>query len=321
MIYAPLVSALVTLSVIAILLSSKVAKSIKDVPNERSLHQTPIPRIGGVGIVAGILSGWGIMFYAPSFWIVLPLLMLFALSLVDDVRSLSVRVRFFLHFISALSVVWGTGLFAVNMILAVTAILMIVWMINLYNFMDGSDGLAGGMTLTGFSAYGVAALMGGDEGLAMICFSISAAALGFLFFNFHPAKVFMGDAGSISLGFLAASIGIVGWNQNLWPFWFPVMVFSPFVLDATITLLKRGVRGEKVWQAHREHYYQRLVQLGVGHRNTALIEYALMSLVGISALWALQNPSFLGEIGFFWCLVYGLAIVCVDYYWMVNEHA
>jgi UDP-N-acetylmuramyl pentapeptide phosphotransferase/UDP-N-acetylglucosamine-1-phosphate transferase len=321
MTFAPLVSALVTLLVSAILLSSKITRSIKDVPNERSLHEMPTPRVGGVGLIAGVLSGWAIMFHAPSLWILFPLLMLFILSLIDDVRGLSVRIRFALHFIAAFSVAWGEGLFAVNFILAVAAILLIVWMINLYNFMDGSDGLAGGMTLVGFSVYGVAALMGGDEVLAMICFSIGAAALGFLYFNFYPAQVFMGDAGSIPLGFLAASIGIVGWNRNLWPVWFPAMVFSPFVLDATVTLLKRAIRGERVWQAHREHYYQRLVQLGVGHRNTALVEYVLMISVGASALWALRNPDTLLAIVLAWCLIYGLAMRSLDYWWKVSQRA
>lgn len=321
MTFAPLVSALVTLLVSAILLSSKITRSIKDIPNERSLHEMPTPRIGGVGLIAGLLSGWAIMFHAPSLWILLPLLLLFLLSLIDDVRGLSVRIRFALHFIAAFSVVWGEGLFAANFLLAVAAILLIVWMINLYNFMDGSDGLAGGMTLVGFSVYGVASLMGGDEVLAMICFSIGAAALGFLYFNFYPAQVFMGDAGSIPLGFLAASIGIVGWDRNLWPVWFPVMVFSPFVLDATVTLLKRAIRGERVWRAHREHYYQRLVQLGAGHRNTALIEYALMISVGVSALWALQNPDVLLVIALAWCFIYGLAMVSLDYRWKVAQRA
>lgn len=321
MTFAPLVSALVTLLVSAILLSSKLTRGIKDVPNERSLHETPTPRIGGVGLVAGMLSGWAIMFHAPSLWILVPLLLLFVLSLIDDIRGLPVRIRFALHFMAAFSVVLGEGLFAGNVFVAVLAIFTIVWVINLYNFMDGSDGLAGGMALIGFTVYGVASLMGGDEVLAMICFSIGAATLGFLYFNFYPAQVFMGDAGSIPLGFLAASIGIVGWDRNLWPVWFPAMVFSPFVLDATVTLLKRAVRGEKVWQAHREHYYQRLVQLGVGHRNTALIEYALMIVVGISALWALRNPDALLLIALSLLLIYGVAMVGLDYWWKASQRA
>ena len=91
-----------------------------------------------------------------------------------------------------------------------------------------------------------------------------------------------------------------------WPVWFPLLVFSPFIVDATVTLIKRSVRGAKLSEAHREHYYQRLVQLGVGHRNTALFEYALMLLVGICALWALRNPELLPEVLVAWIVIYGL---------------
>jgi UDP-N-acetylmuramyl pentapeptide phosphotransferase/UDP-N-acetylglucosamine-1-phosphate transferase len=257
----------------------------------------------------------------PSAWILFPLLLLFALSIADDVRGLSVRVRITAHLISAFCVVWGEGLFADDFILAAFAVLSIVWMINLYNFMDGSDGLAGGMTLFGFSGYGIASLMGGDEVLAMSCFTVGAAALGFLYFNFFPAKVFMGDAGSITMGFLASAIGVVGWHRGLWPIWFPVMLFSPFVVDATVTLLKRARRGERVWQAHREHYYQRLVQLGVGHRNTALLEYCLMFFAAVSALWALRDPATLVAIVLIWCLIFGFAMLSLDHLWKVKNRA
>jgi len=321
MMYAPLISALVTLLISIILLSSKITKNIKDVPNERSLHETPTPRIGGVALMAGILSGWAFMFHAPPLWILLPLLLLFLLSLIDDVRSLSVKIRFSIHLIAAISVIWGEKLFDVNVLVAIGAILLIVWMINLFNFMDGSDGLAGGMALFGFSVYGVAALMGGDDVLAMICFTIGASALAFLYFNFHPAQMFMGDSGSIPLGFLAASVGIVGWNGELWPVWFPVMVFAPFVLDATVTLIKRTVRGEKVWRAHREHYYQRLVQSGIGHRNVALIEYLLMIASGIGALWALQNSQALLAVMLIFSVIFGVIMVSLDYWWKVRQRA
>ena len=97
----------------------------------------------------------------------------------------------------------------------------------------------------------------------------------------------MGDAGSITLGFLAAAFGVWGWQQGDWPFWFPLLVFSPFVADATMTLFNRMRQGEKITQAHRSHYYQRLVQMGWGHRKTAVVEYVLMFFAGISALWGI----------------------------------
>jgi UDP-N-acetylmuramyl pentapeptide phosphotransferase/UDP-N-acetylglucosamine-1-phosphate transferase len=141
------------------------------------------------------------------------------------------------------------------------------------------------MAVFGFSACATAAVIGGDVAFAAMNLAIAAAAAGFLWFNFPPARVFMGDAGSVPLGFLAAVASIEGWVRGNWPLWFGVLVFSPFILDATVTLAKRLVRGERVWQAHREHYYQRLVRCGWGHRKTALAGYALMLACGMLALW------------------------------------
>ncbi len=163
----------------------------------------------------------------------------------------------------------------------------LVWMGNLYNFMDGSDGLAGGMALFGFSAFAVAAALAGQAGLALVCAGVAAAAAGFLIFNFHPARIFMGDVGSVPLGFLAGALGLAGREGGAWPLWFPLLVFAPFILDATVTLLRRALRGERIWQAHRTHYYQRLVQMGAGHRRTALLAYALMAVAGTAAVLAL----------------------------------
>lgn len=282
--YSPLISAIVTLLLTLILTVNKEAL-IQDIPNDRSLHTEPIPRTGGIALMAGILSGWMLMIQSWEWWIVLPVLGLFVLSLVDDMRGLTAGTRLIGHFVAAQVVLGGAGL---DWLWSLPVLLFIVWMTNLYNFMDGSDGLAGGMALFGFSFYGIAGLMYGDDAFAMMNFSIGAAALGFLYHNFYPAKIFMGDAGSIPLGFLAAAFGVWGWQQSYWPFWFPILVFSPFVTDATLTLLKRVRRGEKFSQAHRSHYYQRLVQMGWGHRNTAIVEYLLMLLAGLSALWGIS---------------------------------
>lgn len=317
--YAPLVSGLVTLVLTFVLTSSKPGIIVQDIPNERSLHDKPIPRVGGIALMAGVMSSWMLLPESLGWWVVLPVLGLFALSLADDVRNLSPRVRLIGHFIAALVAVSGAG---VTLLWFIPVLLFVVWMINLYNFMDGSDGLAGGMALFGFACYGVGAWLAGNEMFALLNFSVAAAALGFLIFNFHPAKVFMGDAGSIPLGFMAAVFGVWGWQQGYWPFWFPPLVFSPFVADATVTLLKRARRGEKISQAHRSHYYQRLVQMGCGHRNTALAEYALMLLAGASALWGITLHC-AGQVGLLlgWSAVYLALMWRVDKNWQNYQFA
>src|SRR5208282_5882390 len=138
--------------------------------------------------------------------------------------------------------------------------------------------------------YGIAAWLAGNHAFALVNFSVAAAAAAFLIFNFHPARIFMGDAGAVPLGFLAGALGLIGWLQHDWTWWFPPLVFSPFIVDASVTLARRLARRERVWQAHRDHYYQRLVQLGWGHRRTAIAEYALMIGCGSAGLIMLSQP-------------------------------
>jgi UDP-N-acetylmuramyl pentapeptide phosphotransferase/UDP-N-acetylglucosamine-1-phosphate transferase len=273
-----------------------------DIPNHRSLHTRPVPRTGGLAILTGVLVAWLFMQISMGWVLISVTLFLMVISFLDDLRSLPATWRFFTHFLAIGVFVWFCD---VGMSVLAVAVFSMVWMINLYNFMDGSDGLAGGMTLFGFGFYVLAAWMAGDMALSLAALTVAAAALAFLVFNFHPAKIFMGDAGSIPLGFLAAALGFLGWQRGDWPLWFPILVFSPFIVDATVTLLKRLLRGEKVWHAHREHYYQRLVRAGWGHRKTALWEYGLMISVGFSALWMKSEAWPVQAAGLiFWALLY-----------------
>lgn len=315
--YSPVISVIVTLLLTLILILKKNG-TVQDVPNERSLHTVPVPRTGGIALMSGLFSGWALLNHFLVWWIVLPVFGLFVLSFLDDIRKLTPLTRLIGHFIAAQIVVSGAG---IPLQMAIPVLFFIVWMTNLYNFMDGSDGLAGGMALFGFSSYGVAAWLGGNEMFALLNFSVASAAVGFLVFNFHPAKVFLGDAGSIPLGFLAATLGVWGWQSNYWPFWFPLLAFSPFVADATVTLLKRARRGEKLSQAHRSHYYQRLVQMGWGHRNTAIAEYFLMVSAGLTALWGIgleqvaQGYLLLG-----WAIAYLALMVWIDKRWREYQY-
>ncbi|MFM0278455.1 glycosyltransferase family 4 protein [Paraburkholderia sediminicola] len=269
-----------------------------DIPNARSLHTRPTPRVGGWGIVPVVVAA--VMVVAPTFWIAAAAAaFLAALSQLDDRRGLSARVRFLAHLAAVGVLVWGHPAPA-PLWLLVTMSFLLLWLVNLYNFMDGADGLAGGMTLFGFAGYAIGASITAHPSpeLTLASAAVAGAAAGFLIFNFHPARIFLGDAGSIPLGFLAGAFGYWGWSDGVWPVWFPAFVFSPFIGDASVTLLRRLLRGEKVWQAHREHYYQRMVQYGLGHSKTAMIWYIVMISGIIFALFALGWPLVLQ-----WCSV------------------
>ena len=267
---------------VRLLSSPALARFVLDVPNDRSLHRVPTPRTGGLGLFLGVAIAWFLTGDGALSNLALLTIVVSAIFLVDDVRSLSVGVRFASQFVAAAVFAVASGL--QPLLLMPVLILGIVWSMNLYNFMDGANGLAGGMAVVGFGAYALAANAAGAGDLAVVSAIIAGAALGFLAWNFDPARIFLGDAGSIPLGFLAAAIGLLGWQRGVWPFWFPLLVFSPFVLDATLTLVRRVLRGEKVWEAHKVHYYQRLVGLGWSHRRMALAEYAIMIAAAVSAL-------------------------------------
>lgn len=280
-----------------------------DQPNHRSLHTLPTPRVGGLGIMLGTLVA---MVGVGELVLAVLTLGLCVVSWLDDRGGVAISVRLGLQTIAA--VIWMTS-FALSL-WSLMAIVSVVWMANLFNFMDGSDGLAGGMALIGFGAYGVAAWMAGDLDLAILAAAIAAASLGFLRFNFPPASLFMGDVGSVALGFVAGALGYKGWVQAVWAWWFPLVVFSPFIVDATLTLLRRGLSGERVWQAHKEHYYQRLVRMGWGHRKTAIAGYALMLAAFLSALvmsrlpWAGQAAGLVA-----WLTVYAFLAWRIDHAW------
>ncbi len=300
-----------------------------DRPNARSLHQHPIPRTGGWAVIAGMLAvlilrilETGALPSPTLIFLGCGIIPLMIISALDDHRGITAKWRVLVHLwvaasLPALDFAPGnldlpgfTLALPIGIAIPLTVIFTI-WMINLYNFMDGMDGFAGGMAVTGFAA--LAWLGRTDSGFAAFCLTVAAASAGFLVHNFPPAKIFLGDTGSTTLGFLAAVCSLWGSQAGLFPFWTALLIFSPFSVDATVTLLRRLWRGERVWEAHRSHYYQRLVLLGWGHRRTVLAEYALMLTCAGSALLAVQlPPGAQATLAGLWIAIYGLLMMAVS---------
>ncbi len=268
-----------------------------DHPNARSLHSAPVPRTGGLGVLGGILIALlvaGAMGAVPIElgWIIAALALVAGISFVDDLGHLSPLVRMVAHVLAAIVLILG-GLSSEiidlpGMIIGLPfvvgaglTLLFIVWMINLYNFMDGLDGLAGGMAIIGFSALAILGWLGGAPIYASAALCVAAAAAGFLAVNFPPARIFLGDSGASGLGLLAAAFSLWGAQSGLFPLWTAGLIFSPFIVDATWTLLTRLARRERFWEAHRSHHYQRLVLVGWSHRKTLL--YGSLVMVAVAA--------------------------------------
>jgi len=281
-----------------------------DHPNERSLHQTPVPRTGGLGVLAGlaVLALAAAVYWfqvggpaGPWPWLAAALVLVAGISFLDDHGEVPRRYRLIAHLaaagvLMAGGVLWqaidlpGTGWYLPGAISLALTLLFVVWMINLYNFMDGMDGLAGSMAVFGFGALAVLGWRGGDPGFAAAAAATAAAGAGFLTSNFPPARIFLGDAGSSSLGLLAAGLSLIGAQRSLFPLWVAWLAFSPFIVDATWTLLRRLHAGERVWQSHRSHHYQRLVLAGWSHRKTLLRSWVLMAGCAATAVAAVTMP-------------------------------
>jgi UDP-N-acetylmuramyl pentapeptide phosphotransferase/UDP-N-acetylglucosamine-1-phosphate transferase len=277
-------------------LLSRFGRLALDEPNVRSLHERPVPRTGGIAVLLGAAVAFAVG--AEPLWLLAALTLgLAVVSFLDDLHRLPTLARLGAHIAAAGAIVWYL-LSPMNALAMALVVLAVTWITDLYNFMDGSDGLAGGMAVIGFAAYGIAAYLGGDVALAVLSTALAASAAAFLIHNHHPARIFLGDVGSIPLGFLAAALGLAGWRNDLWPLWFPVLVFGPFIADATITLVKRAIRGERVWQAHRSHYYQRMILMGLGHRRTAWVGYALMATCASAALLGRNQAPWLQALAF-----------------------
>lgn len=315
LVWTSLISCGLTFATLHLLLSHGWAGSLAiDTPNSRSLHASPTPRIGGLILVPVALASSLIFSQQPRLLLALAM-GLCAFSFVDDRWGLPVSLRLVAHAAAVIVLcLWfgpslSVGAFGL-------AIVTLIWGINLFNFMDGTDGLAGGMALFGFAVFGWT-MMDALPQMAHLAFSLAAATAGFLMLNFSPARVFMGDAGSVPLGFLAGGVGLIGCLQDAWPVWFPLLVFSPFIADASMTLLKRLLRGERFWHAHRDHYYQRLVRMGWSHRKVALAEYALMVACGGSALIMLHADFEIQLLGLsLWIVAYSGLMLGIDSRWV-----
>jgi UDP-GlcNAc:undecaprenyl-phosphate/decaprenyl-phosphate GlcNAc-1-phosphate transferase len=294
-----------------------------DQPGHRSLHARPVPRVGGLAIWAGVVAALGAAAPnapAPVAWVV-AWAAVASVSAIDDwygVRpALRLAVQALAAAIAAMAIL-GPGTAGASPVETVAvgtvAVVAIAWAANLYNFMDGSDGLAAATAVVGFGAYAVAEIASGGPGTLPL--AVAAAVLPFLAVNAPPARMFMGDVGAVPLGFLAATIGLAGIQAGSWPAWFPVLVFLPFVADATTTLVRRLWRRERVWEAHRSHYYQRLHQLGAGHRGTLLVYAVLAVATAGSAVLALLAAPVLGPaVLAAWIAVFAAFFATIDYHW------
>lgn len=301
------VAALASLLLTRALRRYALARGMLDVPNRRSSHTTATPRGGGLAIVAVacvVIAGSGMAGLLP-YLVVLGLLgggiPIALIGYLDDRLGLAATQRLLVHLLASAWLVacalwlnpllFGAG-WLVPWLLAGLAVPAVAWLVNLYNFMDGIDGLAGLEALSVAAAAAALLAWQGAEDLALICIAISAASAGFLRWNWPPAQIFMGDAGSGWLGFAFGGLVLFSLATGAMPVWSWFILLGVFVVDATTTLIRRLASGERVVEAHRSHAYQRLARRFGSHRPVTLVVGAInvFWLLPLAAL-AVRDPA------------------------------
>ena len=279
--------------------SYAIKKSLIAVVNERSSHNIPTPHGGGIAVAITWFIGLVYLYFNNQidptlFYALLVGFIISIVSFFDDMYELSAKLRLVVQSCVAIIGIWvmggldsiNFGLFSIGnpIITNIFAFLLIVWFINLYNFLDGINGYAGSEAI--FLAIAGFILFGGNH-----FFVLGVSVLGFLYWNWNKAKIFMGDVGSTLLGYNVAIFTIYYANQEATNFWIWIILFSLFWFDATLTLIRRKLNKEKLSQAHKKHAYQRLTQAGWSHfkvTNYAIIINVLLFgiIVSISNIFA-----------------------------------
>jgi Fuc2NAc and GlcNAc transferase len=273
--------------------------SLLDVPNERSLHRSPTPRGGGIAVVlvtlAGVagLAAFGMVPPAMAWILGAGGVLVAVVGWLDDRHDVSAPVRALVH-VAAAS--WAAGwIWGEPTPMAIVGAVGIVWAINLYNFMDGIDGLAAAEAVSVGLTGGALLLGAGEPALAAVALLVAAAAAGFLPWNWAPARIFMGDVGSGFLGYSFATLALLSHRAGAVPLELWLVLLGVFFFDTTVTLVRRMARGERWYEAHRSHAYQRLVQAGSTHAHvTALV---LVVNLGLALLAWLAQSGLLSQVG------------------------
>ena len=277
-------------------------RRIMDHPNERSSHSTPTPRGGGLAIVV-VVTGtglWSMREAEPGrvlVYIVCGLVIAY-LGWRDDVHSLSTRVRFAVQGLVAAVSIYGLG-YAREVTIplvgelqlgafgVVITFLWIVGLTNAYNFMDGIDGIAGGVALAGGLGWMMLATQANIPFAFWVALAIAASSLGFLGHNWSPAKIFMGDVASTFLGYTFAVLPLLSATEGGDALMLGTLLMWTFIMDAGVTFIRRALKRENVFAAHRTHLYQRLVIGGYSHRKVSTLYISLTLLAGaLSYAWS-----------------------------------
>lgn len=270
-----------------------------DKPNERKVHTRIMPRLGGLAIVIGVTVGYfvGGIYHEKVTGITVGAILIVLIGMLDDLYELSPRIKFLGQLLAACLVVASglkvellsipfIGKFDIGIWSYPVTVFWIVGITNAINLIDGLDGLSAGISAIGIATIATLAGMAGKMLIFTLSLIILGSIIGFLFYNFHPAKIFMGDTGALFLGYAISVLSLLGLYKSvtLFSFVVPVIILGVPIFDTTFAIIRRIVNRKPISAPDKSHLHHRLLALGFSHRNTVLLIYCFGIMFGVSAI-------------------------------------
>ncbi len=299
------IALLITLALVPLVRRKAIAAGYYDAPGERKIHKYPIPRLGGIAIWLGFMLALGTISLfqkEPNLTTALPGVLaggaiVFILGLLDDLFNLSPYLKLVIQFVAALTAFGlgvqintldlpGAQLLVLNALSLPVTVIWLVGLMNAMNFIDGIDGLAAGVTTLSALTLTVVAMFTNQPSSALLAALLAGSSLGFLVFNFHPAKIFMGDSGALFCGFVLACIAVTGvLKTKVVVMLLPMFVLSVPILDITYSVFRRLLRGKNPFLPDADHIHHQFLKAGVGQIKTVTYLYSLCVVGGLVAVW------------------------------------
>lgn len=302
--------------------------NLLDKPNERSSHTLPTPHGGGVAVVAAsvICMGIGVAAHIidgrQALTLAVGMVALATIGWIDDTKGSLPGIRLVVQIIVACWTLYmfgglpairiGTTTYEIGYAGYILGLLGVVWSINLYNFMDGIDGFAGSQAVIIFATVSFLSLYSGNRSIGTIAAIFAAATVGFLIWNWPPAKIFLGDVGSGGIGYLVCGLAISSENSRSVPLFVFAILGLVFIADSTATLVRRFRRGNRKIEAHRDHAYQRLAKMFGSHKPVTIAAAAATSVLALFATIATVTPRLLPMLFVISCVFVALLLYATE---------
>lgn len=294
------VTLLISFSVVPLVKKIAFKVDALDYPNDRKVHTMPTPRLGGIGIVVSFYVGIFIVFgfTQTAISIIFPSIFVVLAGILDDIFTISPKLKLFLQFMGAIVFVSFGGNHIISFFMVegvplplneLSLVITVLWLIgasNAVNLIDGLDGLAGGVSLISSLSLGLLCILIGNNTYAIVTFILAASILGFLKYNFYPASIFMGDTGALFLGFILGELAILGAlkGATFISFILPILILGVPILDTLWSIIRRALSGKPIMNADKNHLHHRLLRKGFTHRQTVLFIYCISAILGVTAV-------------------------------------